>query len=147
MSNLPTGDPETFVGEAENMNLDELIDKVFAVAVACGSPDKCKYIPESIHGPYGFYEMVGEVYNTWTKCSHHAKVIILDKDPGTPPKFLDECTIDFLEAKGQEIIVEGMLCGESLEKDFTCRAGLIDANQEDDPRSKVEENEDVEESR
>ena len=127
MSELPVGDPDTFLGEFEQMDLSELKDKMFMVAISSGDPSKCKYIPESIHGPYGFYEMVEQVEAMWKNCQHHAKVLVTSKNMGRPPQFLDTCTVDYLEAKGGQIITEGMLGGDDLITDYTCKAGLFEA--------------------
>lgn len=128
MEDLKVGNPETFIGECEVMDLSEIKDKIFMVAIASGDPSKCKYIQESIHGPFGFYEMVEQVDNMWKEYLHHAKVIVTSKDMHKPPEFLDECTIDYLEAKASEIIVEGMIGGDCLVKDYTCKAGIFQAD-------------------
>jgi len=127
MSELEVGDPETFLGEFEEMDLSELRDKLFLVAISSGDPTKLKYIPESVHGPYGFYEMVDKVHSMWATHLHHAKVIIPSKDTHEPPQFLDECVVDYLESKGSTIITEGMIGGEDLIVDYTCRAGIMTA--------------------
>ena len=124
---LEVGNPETFLGEFEQMDLSELKDLMFMVAISSGDPAKCKYIQESIHGPYGFYEMIEKVEYMWKKYQHHAKVLITSKDTHKPPQFLDECTVDYLEAKGGSIITEGMLGGEDLISDYTCKAGIFEA--------------------
>lgn len=122
---LPLGNPDTFIGETEEMDMSSLLEHIYVIAVATGDPKKCKYVPETIHGPFGFYEMVEQVSMMWEMHQHHAKVIILSKNVNTRPKFLDECTIDYIEAKASSIVAEGMLNGEPLIKDFTCRAGLL----------------------
>jgi len=133
MQELPTGNPETFIGEFENMDLSKIKDLMFMVAISTGDPSKCKYIPESLHGPYGFYEMVEEVDNMWKKYQHHAKVLVTSKSMGKPPEFLNECTVDYIEANAQDIIVEGMLGGDDLKKDYTCQAGLFEADTKELP--------------
>ncbi len=124
---LEVGNPDTFLGEFEQMDLSELKDKMFMVAISSGNPEKCKYIPESLHGPYGFYEMTEQVEQMWKQCQHHAKVIITSKAMGRPPQFLDACTVDYLEAKGGQIITEGMIGGEDLMTDYSCKAGIFEA--------------------
>lgn len=142
--NLPVGNPDTFIGEAETMDLSELMDKIFLVGVAYGDAEQCKYIPESAHGPYGFYEMVEQVAHMWQRHQHHAKAVLLSKDPSVPPQFLDECTIDYIEANAGDIVAEGMLGGEPLIRDFTCRAGILDATVDnDDPRHKPDNTEEI----
>jgi hypothetical protein len=127
MDKLEVGNPETFIGECEVMDLSELKDKVFLVAISSGAPTQCKYIQESIHGPYGFYEMVEQVDAMWKKYQHHARVIIPSQDMKKPPECLDACTLDYLEAKASEIIVEGMINGDDLVKEYTCKAGIFSA--------------------
>ena len=135
---LEVGNPETFLGEMEQMDLSELKDFMFMVAISSGDPSKCKYIQESLHGPYGFYEMADQVYSMWRRYQHHAKVIITSKDMNKPPQFLDECTVDYLEAKGNSIITEGMLNGDDLISDYTCKAGIMDAENAGLPEKKEE---------
>ena len=135
---LEVGNPETFLGEFEIMDLSELKDKLFLVAISSGDPAKLKYIPESIHGVFGFYEMVDRVHAMWKIHLHHAKVIIPSKTMNEPPRFLDECTIDYIESQGPSIITEGMLGGEDLVSDFTCKAGIMEAENAGLPEKKEE---------
>ena len=139
MSDLEVGNPETFIGEAEVMDLGALKGLMYMVAISTGDPTKCKYIQESLHGPYGFYEMVGEVDGMWRRCQHHAKVLITSKDMGKPPEFLDECTLDYLEAHAGSIITEGMLGGEDLNSDYTCKAGIFEADIKGLPKATEDE--------
>ena len=72
--------------------------------------------------------MVEQVHGMWQQHLHHAKVIILSQDITKPPEFLDACTIDYIEAKGIDIITEGLLNGDDLKKDYTCKAGIFQAD-------------------
>lgn len=135
---LEVGNPETFLGEFEQMDLSALKGLMFMVAISTGDPGKCKYIQESIHGPYGLYEMAGKVEYMWKEYQHHAKVLITSKDTHKPPQFLDECTIDYLEAKGGNIVMEGMLNGDDLNTDYTCKAGIFEAENAGLPEKKDE---------
>jgi hypothetical protein len=125
MGDLPTADPETFIGEFAEMDLSEIKDKVFLVALSTGDPTKPKFIPESVCGPLDFFEMVETVANVHMDQQIHAKAMIPSKKFGEKPKVLDSCTIDYIEAKYAEILMEALLTGE-LEKKYTCKAGFID---------------------
>ena len=141
MSNidLPVKETENFLADAEVMELSELKDKLFIVAVSQGDRNRCKFLSSTVHGPYTFYEMCEEVGTTWANFQHHSKVTILSKDSKRTPKFLDENTVDFIEAKYIDIITEGMLDGIfDADKEYTCKAGILEADSSDDPRSKVE---------
>jgi hypothetical protein len=126
---LPLGDPATFLGETEMMDLSDLKDKTFIVAVNSGSRDTGKFIQETVHGPYNLPEMAEAVANMWKNDGHHAKAYILEKNPKIAPKFLDECTIDFCEARYADIAIEWIL-GEPADKEYTCKAGVIDGVQD-----------------
>jgi len=124
MSDLPTANPETFVGELHEMDLSELEDKVFIVALSTGDRAKPKFISESICGPLNFYEMVETVANVHLEHQLHAKAMIASKKFGEKPQVLDACTIDYIEAKYAEILMEALLTGE-LEKKYICKAGFV----------------------
>jgi hypothetical protein len=126
MSDLPTADPETFIGELEEMDLSEIKDKTFLVAISTGDRAKPKFIPESVCGPFDFLEMVETVANIHMQEQLHAKAMIPSKTFGKPPQVLDACTIDYIEAKHVEILMEAMLSGELENKKATCKAGFID---------------------
>lgn len=132
---LPLGNPETFLGEVEHMDLGILQDQMFGVAVNTGPRDKTKYICESLRAPLNFFEMVEMVGNMWCgpELLHH-KAFIISKDSN--PKFLDECTIDYIEANYQNIVMNGFLGGElEKAKQFTCRAGFIVEKQDDEQQT------------
>lgn len=129
MSDLPVADPDSFVGEWHEMDLTELKDKTFMVALSTGDRAKPKFIPESICGPLDFFEMVEAVANVHMEQQLHAKVMITSKKFGTRPQVLDACTIDYIEAKYTEILMEALLTGE-LGKKYTCRAGFTSYEEE-----------------
>ena len=136
--NLPVKTGDDFVGELETMDLSELKDKSFVVAVSTGDRNKCKFLSSTIRGPYSFEEMVEQVGTTWRQHQHHVKVTLLEKDPKKAAKFLDENTVDYIEAHYEDIIVESML-GGAFDKDFTCRANVVEVDLSEDPRAKKEE--------
>lgn len=124
MSDLPTANPETFIGEFHEMDLSELKDKTFLVALSTGDRAKPKFIPESVCGPLTFLEMVEAVANVHIDMQLHAKAMIPSKKFGEKPQVLDPMTIDYIEAKHTEILMEAMLTGE-LEKQYIAKAGFL----------------------
>lgn len=137
MSNqdLPVKTSDDFLAESESMDLSELRDKTFLVAVSTGDRSGPKSLSTTIHGPYNFLEMVEEVGVMWQEHQHHAKVIIADRNRNNAIKTLDENTCDYIECHFSDIVTEEMLKGAFDEdKDFTCRAGIVEADSESDPR-------------
>jgi hypothetical protein len=124
MSDLPVGDPETFVGEFHELDLSEIKDKIFLVALSTGDRMKPKFIPESVVGPLNFFEMIEMVATIHIDQQLHAKAMIPSKKFGVKPQVLDVPTIDYIEAKYAEILMEALLTGE-LEKEYTCKAGFV----------------------
>jgi hypothetical protein len=132
MSNLPVGNPETFLGEIEEMDLSDLYDKQFGVAVSSGKRDGVKFVCSTLRCPLDFYEMVEQVAMVYQEQQVHAKAFILNKDPQKKTKYLDECTIDYLEARSMDIIADGLLSGAlTEEKEYTCRAGFFEEEDSD----------------
>jgi hypothetical protein len=127
MSNLPVGDPNTFLGEIEDMDLSELHGQMFGVAVGLGPRDGIKFACGSLLAPLDFYEMVELVAACYQSNQQHAKAFILNKDINKRTKYLDECTIDFIEARAMDIIADGLLSGDLTEgTPYTCRAGFFE---------------------
>ena len=114
-----------FLAEAEVMDLSPIKDKTYVVAVGTGDPNKVKFLCSTIHGPYNFTEMCQEVGEMWVQHQHHAKVIIMEKDPKSKVLLLDGNTIDYIEAHYVDIIMEETLAGFE-DKEFTCTAGTIE---------------------
>jgi hypothetical protein len=91
--------------------------------------------------------MCEEVGVMWADHQHHAKVTVLEKDRNKPSKFLDENTVDYIEAHFTDIVTEAMLDGVfDEEKEYTCRAGVLETDGSDDPRVPKEEMPDALES-
>jgi len=137
MSNILTEEEKSsdnFLAEVEVMDLAPIRDKTYMVAVGTGAPDKVKFLCSTIHGPYNFVEMVQEVGDMWAQHQHHAKAIILSKDPTKPAEILDENTMDYIECHYNDIITEEMLGGAFDPKPFTCRAGTSSKTDVPDPR-------------
>lgn len=150
--NLPVKAGEDFVGELETMDLSELKGKSYLVAVNQGDRNKVKFLPSTIRGPFSFEEMCEQVGVMWKEHQHHAKVLICSQDATKPLVNLDENTVDYIEAHFQDIITEAMLDGIFDDKEYTCRAGLNEDSNEENPlavenqkkeESSVDEDEDL----
>lgn len=133
-SNLPVKKGDDFVGEFETMDLSELKDGQYLVAVNQGDPEGPKFVCSTVRGVYTFEEMCEAVGVMWRQHQHHAKVIILQKDQAAAPKYLDANTIDYIEANFENIVTESMLEGVFDDvKDYTCRAGITDGDNSENP--------------
>ena len=122
-----TDEQREFLAEAEVMDLSPIKDKTYMVAVGTGDPNKVKFLCSTVHGPYNFSEMCQEVGDMWVQHQHHAKAIILEKDPKAKVLLLDANTIDYIEAHYIDIIMEDTLSSFAFEeKEYTCVAGTIE---------------------
>lgn len=136
---LPVKTGDDFLGEFEVMDLTELKDKTFLVAVSTGNRNKGRFLSTTIRGPYDFTEMCEEVGLMWEEQQHHAKVVITTRKRTDPIKTLDENTIDYIEAHYADIITESMLEGVfDDQKEFTCRAGIVDGDLSEEPQKLLE---------
>lgn len=133
IQDLPVKESDDFIAEFETMNLDNLRDKTFLVAVSNGDRNGPTFVCSSMYGPYDFYEMVEQVGCMWRNHQHHAKVIVCSKDPTKPQERLDKNTTDYIECHYDTIVVEGLVAG-AFDKDYTCKANLVDYTHEEDPR-------------
>ena len=143
MSDLPVIKDENFIGEFETMNLDKIKDKTFMVAVATGDPEKAQYLPGTLHGPYDYGEMLDEVGQMYVEFQHHAKVLICEKDRTKRMEFLDGNTIDYIEANFENLIMSEIMDGVVLNPEYTCQAGINQADDEEDFRQGKTETVDV----
>ncbi|NVM33960.1 MAG: hypothetical protein HWN81_00090 [Candidatus Lokiarchaeota archaeon] len=134
MSDLPVNKDENFVGEFETMDLNELRDKQFMVAVATGDPEKCKYLCGTLHGPYEFTEMLDEVGSMYLEHQHHAKILICGTDKSKRLNFLDRNTIDYIEANYEDLIMNEVIEGIVLNDEYTCKAGINEVTDDEDFR-------------
>lgn len=114
-----------FLAEAEVLDLTPIKGKTYIVAVSTGDPNKVKFLCSTVHGPYNFTEMCQEVGEMWVQHQHHARAIIVEKDPKKKVLLLDANTIDYIEAHYIDIIMEETL-GNFEDKEFTCTAGTIE---------------------
>jgi hypothetical protein len=141
---LPVKKGEDFIGEFENMDLSNLQDKTFFVGVNSGDREKGQMLSTTIKGPYNFYEMIEEVGIMWKEHLHHAKVYFASKDRTEKNKFVDRNTVDYIEANWENILTDGLLAGIFDEEEYTCQAGVNEADPEGDPRfADDEEHEDA----
>lgn len=137
---LPVKSGDDFIGELEVMDLSELKDKTFLVAVSTGDRNKGRFLSTTARGPYTFTEMCEEVGVMWKEQQHHAKAILLTKKRDAAIKSLDENTIDYIEAHYGDIVVESMLEGVFDEqKEYTCKAGIVDGDLSEEPAKVVAE--------
>lgn len=135
--NLPVKTGDDFVGELETMDLTAIKKETFLVAVNQGDRSGVKFVCSTIRGPYTFEEMCEAVGVMWKEHQHHGKPIVLQKDASAAPKYLDENTVDYIEAHFEDIITESMLDGVFDEqKDYTCRAGVVEGDNSDNPLAK-----------
>lgn len=118
--------------DGRTMDFSSIQDKQFIVAVHTGDRNKAKLLASTIHGPYDFYEMVEHAGSMYATEQHHAKVFILEKDPKKAPIFLDEGTIDYIEANWQDILTTGLLEDALLGDDDVIPAGSIEATPENE---------------
>lgn len=144
--NLPVKTGDDFVGELETMDLSELKSKQFMVSVSNGDRNGVTFVCSTIRGPYSFEEMCESVGNMWTNEQHHAKAIICQKDPSAKPLYLGQNTIDYIEAHFQDIITESLLDGVFDEqKEYTCRAEVVEGDNSDNPMATENQKEEVKE--
>lgn len=117
-----------------SMNFSKIQGEQFIVAVNTGDRNRQKLLASTIRGPFDFYEMVEAVGAMWEREQHHAKVYILTKDFDKAPSFLDEGTIDYLEANWQDIVAQGILETELIgyDDEETIDAGVIGVSEDDD---------------
>jgi hypothetical protein len=132
----PITQSEDFVAELMEgaMDFSSIENEQFIVAVNTGNRNKQQLLASTIRGPFDFYEMVEAVGCMYEREAHHAKVYVLTKDFGKAPSFLDEGTIDYLEANWEDIVATGILEAALTDEDDTVPlipAGLIVTNEED----------------
>ena len=114
---------DTFLPEIEEMDLSELYENTFITAISTGAREDGRLLAKTIHGPYSFDEMVSEVGRMWQEQQNNSKIYILEKDPSLKPKWLDMRTTDYIQVRSADILMDRMLNG-SMDKDFTCKAGV-----------------------
>lgn len=116
------------------MDFSKIQDKLFLVAVNTGPRNKPLLLASTMRGPFDFYEMVETVGCMWEREQHHAKAYVLSKDFDKASSFLDEGTIDYIEANWEEMVATGIL-EAAIAGDYdgpVIPAGLIESSSEDD---------------
>jgi len=116
-------DNNSFLPQVEVMDLRDLYDKVFITAVSTGPRSDGRLLAKTIHGPYTFEEMVGEVGRMWSEDQNNAKVYILEKDNKAKSAWLDENTIDYMQLHYADIVIERILSND--DKEYTCKARIL----------------------
>lgn len=97
--------------DGRNMDFEKLRGHEYLVAVNTGPRNKPKLLASTMRGPFPFLEMIEIVGSMYQREQHHAKVYVLEKSFDKGIFFLDEGTIDYIEAYWEDIVVE-----ESLEE-------------------------------
>jgi len=133
---LPITQHEDFCAELVEgtMDFSHLHDKEFVVAVNTGPRNKPMLLASTMRGTFDFFEMLESVGSMWENEQHHAMVYVLTKDFKKSSNFLDEGTIDWIEANWADMIATGIFEAALLNDDsgVVIPAGLITANEEDD---------------
>jgi hypothetical protein len=131
--NDPAQSDDNFIAEFAVMDLAPLKGNTYLVSVSTGDRNKGKFLTSTIRGPYDFLEMVQEVGFMYEQHQHHAKATIAEKDRMKPVRYLDQKTIDYIEAHYQNIIADSVL-EEILggNPNYTHAAGIIETKPEDD---------------
>lgn len=114
-----------FIAEFEKMDLSELVDKIFCVAQSQGAREDHAFLCSTLRGPMNFFEMVEDVGTMWSKGSVHSHVLVMQADRDKPQEWLDENTIDYIEAHYADILLESMITGELSDEEYTCAAKIL----------------------
>lgn len=115
------------------MDFSGILDGQFLVAVSTGDRNKPPLLASTMRGPFEFYEMVEAVGCMYEREQHHAMVYVLTTDFDKSSSFLDEGTIDYLEANWEDMVASGILEAALYDDDApTIPAGLILSDPEED---------------
>ena len=115
------------------MDFSKIEGGTFLVAVNTGDRNKPPLLASTMRGPFEFFEMVEAVGCMWEREQHHAMVYVLTKDFNKSSSFLDEGTIDYIEANWEDMVATGILEAAIMQDDGpVIPAGLIVADSEDD---------------
>jgi len=125
---------DDYCAELDGRKIDfgPLVEKTFLVAVNTGDRNKPKLLASTMRGPFEFYEMCEAVGSMFQNEQHHSKVFILEKSFDVGISFLDEGTIDYIEANWQDIVSTGILEQELFGDEEVIPAGTfqLEYNQE-----------------
>jgi len=133
----PITQSEDFCAELLDGAIDfsKIENEQFLVAVNTDSRNKPPLLASTMRGPFDFFEMVEAVGCMWEREQHHAMVYILTTDFDKSSSFLDEGTVDYIEAYYEDIISSGILeaaIADNYDDDQVFPVGLIGADPEED---------------
>lgn len=128
IDDLPYPD-DNFIGAHAKMDLSELRDKQFVVAINTGDPANANFICRSMRGPYTLAEMAEAVGRMWQDEMHHAHVTVLQKDQKIKANWISPDVVDYIEQHFEDIIMDEFL--GNFTGEFTCRAKILDQDPED----------------
>lgn len=111
--------------DGRKMDFSYLRDHQYIVAVNTGPRNKAKLLASTIRGPFDFSQMVEAVGSMYEREQHHAKVYVLEKSFENGIFFLDEGTIDYIEAYWQDILIEEELEAAIFGDEEVIPAGAI----------------------
>lgn len=133
----PVTQEEDYCAELDGRKIDfsYLRDHKYIVGVNTGPRNKPKLLASTIRGPFDFSKMVEAVGSMYAREQHHAKVYVLEESFEKPIFFLDEGTIDYIEANWQDILFEEELEAAIFDDDDVIPAGVI--SQEYNEENKV----------
>ncbi len=115
------------------MDFSSIEDKNFLVAVSTEDRNKPPLLASTMRGPFEFFEMVEAVGCMWEREQHHAMVYVLTKSFDESSSFLDEGTIDYIEANWEDMVATGILEAAIADYDApVIPAGIIIADPEED---------------
>jgi hypothetical protein len=110
-----------FIPHLETMDLRSIYDNVFVLGISTGPRDESGILASTIRGPFNFDEMVSEVGYMWKEDQDNAKVLIVSKDRGERSKWLDADTIDYIQLKYVDILMNKMI---DKEEKYTCKVKI-----------------------
>ena len=143
--NVPVTQQEEFIADLHDhkaMNLAKLKDLQFLIGVNTGDRNELGILGSTIRGPYDYMEMLEHVGRTFEDYQHHAKVLVLTKEEKQPVLFLDEGTIDYVEANWDDIIMSAFDV-ELLGENYLLEPGFVsDVGQEEGIRNTGDDAED-----
>jgi len=144
---LPDTQSDEFSAEldCDRMEFKDLWEKQFACMVSTGDRNECKALTSTIHGPYSFFDMVSVVGKTWSEKQHHMKPFILNTKLDTKAAWLDQGTVDYIEAHWEKMILVGVLekelFGDDDDDEVVINAGIVEVTDEDNILNRKNEEE------
>ena len=123
MAKLTTQEDTPFNVFTAKMDMRELYEQKFAVAVSTGNLDDYGLIITSLKGPYDFSDMVNEVLRLHEQ-KDNAKVVLMSTNLEKKTKLLSPETIEYIQHNGADILLEETF-GLVDEKGYNCKARLF----------------------